>query len=201
MPKSGGRWYGTAGNRSWYGCGGGLVKVAGNIVWGVGGGNIYTLLKSNNTCTWKSSLGCGEYGARLAVFKETKVLEKLVFVGGMFKSKSVMVAEIESGKWSSLPDMLVGSRQSCVVSIGAGCMVVMGGYGDYSHYMSDVQVFDGKVWHHGPPLPQPCEAMSAVVHEGRVYVAGGWGMGKTVWCTNTSELVSQYTMCSIILRV
>ena len=186
VPKSGGRSYGTAGSRSWYGCGGGLVKVKGDIVWGVGGGDVYALNEVNNI--WNGSDGggkYGEYGARLAVFEE-----KLVFVGGMLKSKSVMV-ETERGRWSSLPDMLVGSRQSCVVSVGAGCMVVMGGYGDYSHYMSDVQVFDGKVWHHGPPLPHPCEAMSAVVHEGQVYMAGGWGMGKSVWCTNASELVSQ----------
>ena len=37
------------------------------------------------------------------------------------------VKELRGGRWSHMPDMLVGCRWSCVLSVSGGGMVVMGG--------------------------------------------------------------------------
>ena len=88
--------------------------------------------------------------------------------------------------------MLVGCCWSCVVSVSGGGMVVMGGAGDGGRYLNDVQVFDGgtQTWHRGPSLPKPCAAMSAVVHGDVVFVMGGDGMDRAVWCADIRDLVS-----------
>ena len=55
-----------------------------------------------------------------------------------------------------MSDMLVGCERPCVVSVGGGGLVVMGGRGDGDSRLADVQVFDGKTqtWHFGPSLPK-----------------------------------------------
>ena len=105
-------------------------------------------------------------------------------------SKKVMVWR--GGRWSLMSDMLVGCRWSCVVSVGGGGLVVMGGLGDGLEDLADVQIFDGKTqtWHFGPSLPEPCYLMSAVVHGDLVFVMGGTGMARAVWCANINDLVS-----------
>ena len=101
------------------------------------------------------------------------------------------VRELRGGRWSTWSHMLVGCRFSCVVSVNGGGMVVMGGWGD-GWWLKDVQVFDGetKTWHRGPSLPQPCCLMSAVVHGDQVFVMGGVGMDRAVWCADIRDLVS-----------
>ena len=86
---------------------------------------------------------------------------------------------------------------SCVVSVSGGGMVVMGGLGDGGggdggRWLNDVQVFDGgtQTWHRGPSLPKRCGLMSAVVHGDLVFVMGGWGMDRAVWCADIRDLVS-----------
>ena len=73
-------------------------------------------------------------------------------------------------------------------------MVVMGGAGDGDGWrdLNDVQVFDGgtQTWHRGPSLPKPCSLMSAVVHGDVVFVMGGEGMDRAVWCADIRDLVS-----------
>ena len=118
--------------------------------------------------------------------------DRLVWVGGLkydVHSKNVM--ELRGGRWSFMSDMLVGCWRSCVLSVSGGGMVVMGGVGDGRH-LNDVQVFDGKTqtWHRGPSLPQPCWSMSAVVHKDHVFVMGGGGMDRAVWCADIHSLVS-----------
>ena len=91
-----------------------------------------------------------------------------------------------------MSDMLVGCYRYCVVSVGGGGLVVMGGQGDGYKVLADVQVFDGKTqtWHFGPSLPEGCRYMSAVVHGDLVFVMGGNGMDRAVWCANINDLVS-----------
>ena len=91
-----------------------------------------------------------------------------------------------------MSDMLVGCVYSCVVSVGGGGLVVMGGAGDGDKDLADVQVFDGmtQTWHFGPSLPKPCWDMSAVVHGDLVFVMGGRGMATAMWCANINDLVS-----------
>ena len=100
--------------------------------------------------------------------------------------------ELRGGRWSVMPDMLVGCWESCVVSVSGGGMVVMGGIGDGGRDLNDVQVFDGgtQTWHRGPSLPKPCSRMSAVVHGDVVFVMGGYGMDRAVWCADIRDLVS-----------
>ena len=117
----------------------------------------------------------------------------LLAIGGLkdcLCCKKVMVWK--EGKWATMSEMLVGCELSCVVSVNEGGLVVMGGWSDAGRRLNDVQVFDGntQTWHFGPPLPQQCGAMSAVVHGEVVIVMGGWGMGTAVWCINVSDLVS-----------
>ena len=138
---------------------------------------------------WSRVAGGGEEGGTLAVCGG-----RLVWVGGR---KDVCVCskkvkELRGGRWSAMPDMLVGCRWSCVVSVSGGGMVVMGGVGDGERCLNDVQVFDGgtQTWHRGPSLPKPCYAMSAVVHGDMVFVMGGVGMDRAVWCADIRDLVS-----------
>ena len=166
--------------------GGGLVEVEGRVVWGGGlfGRGVYMYEEDR----WSRVADGGEYGGTLAVCGG-----RLVWVGGRKDggvcSKKVM--ELRGGRWSAMPDMLVGCWRSCVVSVSGGGMVVMGGVGDGGR-LNDVQVFDGgtQTWHRGPSLPKPCCRMSAVVHGDLVFVMGGVGMDRAVWCADIRDLVS-----------
>ena len=157
---------------------GGLVEVEGRVVWG-GYGGVYMYEEDR----WSRVADGGEVGGTLAVCGG-----RLVWVGGW---KSKKVKELRGGRWSAMPDMLVGCWGSCVVSVSGGGMVVMEGIGD-GMYLNDVQVFDGgtQTWHRGPSLPKPCHTMSAVVHGDVVFVMGGYDMDRAVWCADIRDLVS-----------
>ncbi|KAL5506553.1 hypothetical protein EMCRGX_G008217 [Ephydatia muelleri] len=183
MPVPGGR-----------GGGGGLVEVEGRVVWGGGyGGGVYMLDEVRSK--WSRVADGGESGGTLAVCGG-----RLVWVGGLkdgVRSKKVM--ELSGGRWSLMPDMLIGCWGSCVLSVSGGGMVVMGGLGDggdgVRRYLNDVQVFEGgtQTWHRGPSLPEPCCFMSAVVHGDLVFVMGGWGMARAVWCADIRDLTTAHT--------
>ena len=175
------------GGRGWLGGGGGLVEVEGRVVWGgVYGGGVYMLDEVRSE--WSRVADGGEWGGTLAVCGG-----RLVWVGG--EKGGVMskeVKELRGGRWSAMPDMLIGCGWSCVLSVSEGGMVVMGGEGDGRRYLNDVQVFDGgtQTWHRGPSLPKPCRLMSAVVHGDLVFMMGGVGMARAVWCADIRDLVS-----------
>ena len=168
------------------GYGGGLVEVEGRVVWGGEGyGGVHMLDEVRSK--WSRVAGGGEYEGTLAVCGG-----RLVWVGGRKDDlMSKEVKELRGGRWSDMPDMLVGCRWSCVLSVSGGGMVVMGGLGD-GRRLNDVQVFDGgtQTWHRGPSLPEPCCLMSAVVHGDLVFVMGGYGMARAVWCADIRDLVS-----------
>ena len=173
-PEQGGRWYG-----------GGLVEVEGRVVCGRGGGGVYSLDDKDKWKRWSDGV---EGGATLGVCGG-RLVAVGGYKGGVF-SKKVMVWR--GGRWSLMSDMLVGCGWSCVVSVGGGGLVVMGGLGDGGEVLADVQVYDGKTqtWHFGPSLPQPCSRMSAVVHGDLVFLMGGDDMATAVWCANINDLVS-----------
>ena len=163
--------------------GGGLVEVEGRVVWG-GYGGVYMYEEDR----WSRVADVGEVAGTLAVCGGGR----LVWVGGCKDGvRSKEVKELRGGRWSDMPDMLVGCRWSCVVSVSGGGMVVMGGEGDGGR-LNDVQVFDGgtQTWHRGPSLPKPCSAMSAVVHGDVVFAMGGYGMDRAVLCADIRDLVS-----------
>ena len=169
--------------------GGGLVEVEGRVVWGGGyggyrGGDVGVHMLDEVRSKWSRVADGGEWAGTLAVCGG-----RLVWVGGDMTSKEVK--ELRGGRWSAMPDMLVGCWRSCVLSVSGGGMVVMGGYGDRGG-LNDVQVFDGgtQTWHRGPSLPKPCHDMSAVVHGDLVFVMGGLGMDRAVWCADIRDLVS-----------
>ena len=164
------------------GSGGGLVEVEGRVVWG-GYGGVYMYEDR-----WNRVADGGEMWGTLAVCGR-----RLVWVGGWkIGVSSKKVKELRGGRWSVMSDMLVGCEWSCVVSVSGGGMVVMGGIGDVWRDLNDVQVFDGgtQTWHRGPSLPKPCHTMSAVVHGDVVFVMGGHGMDRAVWCADIRDLVS-----------
>ena len=166
--------------------GGGLVEVEGRVVWGGGyGGGVYMYEEDR----WSRVADGGEWAGTLAVCGG-----RLVWVGGRKDGGvcSKKVTELRGGRWSAMPDMLVGCYGSCVLSVSGGGMVVMGGVGDGGRDLNDVQVFDGgtQTWHRGPSLPKPCYLMSAVVHGDVVFVMGGAGMDRAVWCADIRDLVS-----------
>ena len=164
------------------------MEVEGRVVWGGGGygGGVYMLDEVRSK--WSRVADVGELAGTLAVCGG-----RLVWVGGL-KGGRVMskeVKELRGGRWS-MPDMMVGCRWSCVLCVSGGGMVVMGGRGNGGRDLNDVQVFDGgtQTWHRGPSLPKPCWRMSAVVHGDLVFVMGGWGMDRAVWCADIRDLVS-----------
>ena len=180
VPVEGGRGGG-------YGGGGGLVEVEGRVVSG-GGGYEGVYMLNEVRSEWSRVADDGEVGGTLAVCGG-----RLVWVGGL-KGDGVIskeVKELRGGRWSDMPDMLVGCQGSCVLSVSGGGMVVMGGDGDGVR-LNDVQVFDGgtQTWHRGPSLPKPCWNMSAVVDGDLVFVMGGYGMDRAVWCADIRDLVS-----------
>ncbi|KAL5499450.1 hypothetical protein EMCRGX_G010869 [Ephydatia muelleri] len=175
-PERGGRGYGDGG--------GGLVEVEGRVVWG-GYGRVYMYEEDR----WSRVADGGERWGTLAVCGG-----RLVWVGGWkYGVYSKEVKELRGGRWSNMPDMLVGCMLSCVVSVSGGGMVVMGGRGD--GWLNEVQVFDGgtQTWHRGPSLPKPCYAMSAVVHGDVVFVMGGYDMDRAVWCADIRDLTTAHT--------
>ena len=179
--------------------GGGLVEVEGRVVWGgydgygYGDGGRYGVYMLDEVRSkWSRVADSGEWEGTLAVCGG-----RLVWVGG--NKGGVMskeVKELRGGRWSDMPDMLVGCKWSCVLSVSGGGMVVMGGEGngvsDGYRLLNDVQVLDGgtQTWHRGPSLPEPCCRMSAVVHGDLVFVMGGFGMARAVWCADIRDLVS-----------
>ena len=179
IPELGGRGYG----------GGGVVEVEGRVVWrGLGG--VYRF--DEGSSEWERLAGGGGVGAALAVCGGELVSVGGVLVGGL-KDRHVFRKEVEvlrGGRWTSMTEMLVGCWNSCVVSVSGGALLVMGGQGDGYRDLNDVQIFDGRTWHIGPPLPQPCTDMSAVVHGDLVFVMGGRGMERAVWSANITDLVS-----------
>ena len=171
------------GGRGGYGDGG-LVEVEGRVVWG-GYGGVYMLDEVRSK--WSRVADGGKWGGTLAVCGG-----RLVWVGGRKDGvTSKEVKELRGGRWSHMPGMLIGCEMSCVLSVSGGGMVVMGGWGDGGD-LNDVQVFDGgtQTWHRGPSLPKPCYHMSAVVHGDMVFVMGGDGMARAVWCADIRDLVS-----------
>ena len=176
VPELGGRGYG-----------GGLVEVEGRVVWGGGGYGRGVYMLDEVRSKWSRVADGGEKAGRLAVCGG-----RLVWVGGDRGGvRSKEVKELRGGRWSHMPDMLVGCGWSCVLSVSGGGMVVMEGVGD-GRPLNDVQVFDGgtQTWHRGPSLPKPCGLMSAVVHGDMVFVMGGVGMDRAVWCADIRDLVS-----------
>ena len=170
--------------------GGGLVEVEGRVVWGGGyGGGVHMFDEVRSE--WSRVADGGEVAGTLAVCGG-----RLVWVGGRKDGVcSKEVKELRGGRWSHMPDMLVGCQWSCVLSFSGGGMVVMGGLGDGGdgwRDLNDVQVFDGgtQTWHRGPSLPKPCFVMSAVVHGDLVFVMGGRGMARAVCCADIRDLVS-----------
>lgn len=181
------------GGRGMYG--GGLVESAGMVYWGrggVNGGRVYRFnQKVLSNETWERVISGGlEYGSRLAVCGG-----RLVVVGGLKGAgvveyiKKVMVRDDQ--KWIPMSVMPVGCAEPCVISVGGGGLIVMGGQGLNGRRLNTVQVYDVKkqTWFEGPTLPLPCQSMSAVVHGDLVFMMGGDGMGKAVWCASISELV------------
>ena len=173
------------GGRGW--SGGGVVEVEGRVVWGGGGGGegVYRLHEVSSE--WVRLADGGEWGAPLAV-RGGELVSVGGYKDGVF-SKEVRVWR--GGWWTSMTEMLVGCCRSCVVSVSEGVLLVMGGRGDgLVRPLNVVQIFDGRTWHMGPPLPRPCRAMSAVVHRDLVFVMGGYGMERAVWSANITDLVS-----------
>ena len=167
--------------------GGGLVEVEGRVVWG-GYGGVYEFDEVRSK--WKKVADSGELGGRL-VFCGGRI----VWVGGVkdgVSRPSTKVMELSGERWFVKSEMLVGCRWSCVLSVSGGGMVVMGGLSDGDRLLNDVQVYNGETqtWNRGPSLPQPCWAMSAVVHGDLVVVMGGHGLDREVWSANIRDLVS-----------
>ena len=159
------------------------MEVEGRVVWG--GYGVYMLDEVRSE--WSRVADGGEWEGTLAVCGG-----RLVWVGGLKDGvRSKEVKELRGGRWSHMPDMLVGCEWSCVLSVSGGGMVVMGGLDDGGS-LNDVQVFDGgtQTWHRGPSLPKPCYRMSAEVHGDLVFVMGGYGMDRAVWCADIRDLVS-----------
>ena len=167
------------------GGGGGLVEVEGRAVWG-GQDGVYVLDEASSK--WERVADGVRLWATLAVRGG-----ELVSVGGMKDGGGDSKEEEvwRGGRWTSMSNMLVECWFTCVLSISGGGMVVMGGVGGVGVVrLRDVQVFDGKTWHFGPPLPERCCRMSAVVHGDHVFAVGGVGMERAVWSANIADLVS-----------
>ena len=189
------------GGRGMYG--GGLVESNGIVFWGrggVNGGRVYRFNQSElSNVTWERVISDGvEYGSRLAASGG-----RLVVVGGL-KGAGVVeyikkVQVWDEQKWNPMVEMPVGCAEPCVVSADGGGLIVMGGQGLYGRSLNTVQVYDVKkqAWFMGPPLPLQCQSMSAVVHGDLVFIMGGNGMGRAVWCASISEMVR--SMCCTYL--
>ena len=165
----------------WSGGGGGAV-------WG-GGGKVYRYEESKDI--WGRMSGSIDCGATLGMCGGRLVAVGGWRGGGMY-SKKVMVWR--AGKWSQMSEMLVACGNSCVVSVDGGGLLVMGGIGDGEIFLDDVQVFDGEaqLWYmyDGLSLPEPCGNISSVVHGDVLFMMGGDGMDRSVWCANITDLVS-----------
>ena len=121
----------------------------------------------------------------------------LIAIGGWeneIPCRAVFSFDIKKGtSWSPVSQLLQGCCRPGVVEV-KGHLVVLGGKGAGPRLLDDVQVLNGKTmqWSRGQPLPWASESPSVAVHNNTIFVAGGWCMGTSIWCTRFDELVRTF---------
>ena len=151
---------------------------------------------SINDGKWLTSSNWNEDVDKMATLAVTG--GNLVAVGSSRYENVVKVMKESTCTWTKMKDdMKMGCNCCCVVSVGEAGLLVMGGLfcdeDEGEKKLSCVQVYDGKKWAFGDSLPEECHSMSAAVHGDLLFLMGGNGMNKEVWCTNTKDLVRHLT--------
>ncbi len=104
--------------------------------------------------------------------------DEFVVIGGfepegqnLSATVSDKVYALRDGKWVALP-ALRHARSAAAAAVVDDKIVVVGGQNS-GKLVAQTEVFDGKRWHDGAPLPTPREHLAAAATRRYVYVVGG----------------------------
>ena len=123
---------------------------------------------------------------------------KFVAVGGRHPSTYEVTNKVwtsDTGEdWQpSLPPMPTKRCHTSSVStkISPELLVVVGGRSSGGKYVDVVEVLLREQWNTVDPLPTPCWNVRSTLHEGNIYLMGGWGQNYYAYsCTATMLLMS-----------
>ena len=127
----------------------------------------------------------------------TTYQERLVLVGGIDPSTNISTNQLwvrkYDGTWiQPLPPMPTPRCRASAVSIEQH-LVVAGGWGHLQSYVNVVEVYNGQHWVTTDPLPKCCYYLKYTLHDGFLYLMGGYPQGKSVFQRSVQELVEQAT--------
>ena len=107
---------------------------------------------------------------------------KLVLVGGVESSTATITNKLwtgdTEGNWqTSLPPMPTKRYSSSAINVeGTECLIVAGGKGEKREFMNTVEVFIQEQWSAvQQPLPEEWPYVKLCLHNGYLYVVGGFG--------------------------
>ena len=132
----------------------------------------------------------------------TTYQERLVLVGGMNPSTAaptnqLWVMEDEQTWTQPLPPMPTPCWGASAVSTQQ-YLITAGGAVRYWSNVSNVEVYNGKQWVTTGPLPKPCYSMKSTLHDGFLYLVGGFGQGRSVFQCSLQSLTKQQPLWNSI---
>ena len=121
---------------------------------------------------------------------------QLVLIGGMERNgnvtNKVWTTGAEGIKWQlSLPPMRTSRYSSSAINAQSQteCIVVIGGVEKYDA-LNTVEVFVQEEWSFVQPLPRKCSSVNSTIHDGILYLMGGYEQIYAFYCNLNSLLSS-----------
>lgn len=128
----------------------------------------------------------------------TTYRSQLVLIGGIDSTNKVTdkVWTSDTGTcWkSSLPETPTKRWMSTAENIGdPECLVLAGGRGEdlEARELDSVEVFTGKTWWTVEPLPGKCSYVNSTLHDGRLYLVGGFTPDTIAYYCDVQSLIAQ----------
>ena len=170
--------------------------VLGNKVY-VGGGDTLTTATACNiySCDFTGDITWKTLKSPTSQSALTTYQERLVLVGGVDPSTATPTNQLRLRKddetWTQpLPPMPTPRFGASAVSIEQR-IVVAGGLG--RGYSNVVEVYNGQQWVTTDPLPKCCYDMKSTLHDGFLYLMGGYSQDKSVFQCSVQALIEQAT--------
>ena len=125
----------------------------------------------------------------------TTYLSQLVLVGGMEANTTETTNKLWTSaaglNWKqSLPPM--PTKRSFPTAVNTElpeCIVVAGGCGDDHNEVDIVEIYIQDQWATVQPLPKKCSLIMSTVHNGKIYLMGGFGQDKDVYYCEIESLL------------
>ena len=171
--------------------------VLGNKVY-VGGGKTPTYATDYNiySCDFTGDITWKTLKSPTSRSTLTTYQERLVLVGGWDPSTATPTNQLwvrkDDETWTQpLPPMPTPRYGASAVSIEQHLVVAGGRLG--RGYSNVVDVYNGQQWVTTDPLPKCCYDMKSTLHDGFLYLMGGYPQGKSVFQCSVQAIIEQAT--------